>query len=227
MSLQMLRTALEIQLSLKYMMEHKDTYEQRVLAYEYYHLQDQLRWEQRCDPQSQVGNQLRAELAGEEFLHIFDVQGRDVLAEARALETRMKSRRYEGVRAELARMKDNKIRDCGWYSLWDGPKSVRGVAVHLKMGALYEALYRGWSNVTHGEAAIKRAMSGDGNILQLTPLLSPQDLPSMCRNACQQCNTMTLLIVHGLVPHLKEEAKQKYLRDVKPGLVFIDSIRGL
>jgi len=124
-------------------------------------------------------------------------------------------------------MKDNKIRSCGWYSLWDGPQSVRGVALYLKMGALYEALYRSWSNDTHGEGAIKRAMNGDGKILQLTPLRSPQGLPSMCRNACQQCNTMTLFIVHGLLPHLKEEAKQKYLRDVKPGLVFIDSIQGL
>jgi hypothetical protein len=40
---QLLRTALEIQLSLRYMMEGKDTYEQRCLAYEFCHLQDQLR----------------------------------------------------------------------------------------------------------------------------------------------------------------------------------------
>lgn len=224
---QLLRTCLEIQLAVKYMMEHKDTYERRVLSYEYYHLQDQWRWAQRCDEKSQIGRQLRTELAGEKLLDIFDAKGRDVTAEAQEFETKMSSARYAAVRAELARMKTEKIRDQGWYSLWGGPKSVRGVAIHLRMGVLYEALYRSWSNVTHGEGAAKRATGGDGKILQITPLRSPQRLSEMCRNACHQCNSMTLLIVHGLLPHLKDEAKERYLRDMKPGLAYIDNIQGL
>jgi hypothetical protein len=91
---QLLRTALEVQLSSKYMMEHKGTYEQRCLAYEFYHLQDQLRWAQRCDPESQVGKQLRAELAGDPLADIFDVKGRDLTGEASDLEAKMNSARY-------------------------------------------------------------------------------------------------------------------------------------
>lgn len=224
---QLLRTALEIQMSLKYMLEHKTTYEHRCLAYEYYHLQDQLRWEQRCDPESSVGKQLRTELAGDPFIDLFDVKGRDVAAEARDLEARMNSPRYAAVRAELARMKAAKIRDGGWYSLWGGPKNMRELSIRIRHGSQYEALYRGWSCVGHGEGAIKRATGKNGNELQLRPLRSPERLPEMCRNACHLCNALTLILVDGLVPHVREEMQQRYIRDIKPGLAFIDSVKGL
>jgi len=224
---QLLRTALEIQLSLKYMMECKETYEQRCLAYEFYHLQDQLRWTQRCDPGSQLGKQLRADLAGDPLLDIFDVKGRDLPGEAANLEASLNSPRYASVRAELERMKAAKIRAGGWFSLWDGPKNIRSLAIHLKAGSLYEAPYRAWSSVTHAEAAIKRISSGKEDQLEVSPVRSPEGLPAMCRNACQLCNTMTVFLVDGLVPHLRDEMKQRYVKDIKPGLVFIDSVKGL
>lgn len=224
---QLLRTALEVQLSLRYMMEDKNTYEQRCLAYEFYHLQDRLRWALRCDPESQVGKQLRAELVGDQYADIFNVKGRDVAAEARDLEVRMNSSRYASVQAELLWTKAAKIRDGGWFSLWDGPKNIRGVAIHLKMGSMYEALYRGWSSVTHGEAAIKRISGKNEDALQINPIRSPKRLPEMCRNACQLSNSMALFLADGLVPHLREEMTQRYIKDIKPGLVFIDSVKGL
>jgi hypothetical protein len=224
---QLLRTALEIQLAVKYILENKDNYEQRCLAYEFYHLRDKLRWAQRCDPESQVGKQLRAELAGDVFADLFDIPGRDVAEEARQLEATMNSLRYDGVRTELARMKAAKVKDGNWFSLWDGPKDIRSLAIHLKMGSLYESLYRGWSSVTHGEGAIKRLTDQDGEQLQLDPIRSPKGLPAMARNACQLCNSVTIFLVDGLVPHLRDEMKQRYIHDVKPGLAFIDSVRGL
>jgi hypothetical protein len=224
---QLLRTALEIQLSVRYMMESKGAYEQRVLAYEFYHLAEQLRWEQRADPTSNVGKQFRAELAGDQFVGIFDVKGRDVAGEIRILEAKMNSTRYAIVRTELARMKAEKIRDAGWFSLWNGPKNIREVAIRLKMGSFYDVFYRSWSSVTHGEAAVKRASGIQGDAIQLSPLRSPELLPEMCRHACQQAHSMVLFIIHGLLPHLEAEMKERYIRDVRPGLLFIDSVKGL
>ena len=71
----------------------------------------------------------------------------------------MNSTRYASVRAELARMKAAKIRDSGWFSLWDRDETIRWLAIYLKIGSLYDALYRGWSNVAHGE---KRDQAGNG-----------------------------------------------------------------
>jgi hypothetical protein len=38
---------------------------------------------------------------------------------------------------------------------------------------------------------------------------------------------MTLFVVDSLVPHLREEMKQRYIKDVQSGLRFIDSVKGL
>lgn len=224
---QLLRTALEVELSLRYMMEHKDTYEQRCHAYEFYHHRDKLKWAHRCDPGSQVGRQLRAELAGDPFADIFDVTGIDPAEVARDHDARMNSPRYTGVKAELARMKAGKIKDGGWFSLWGGPKNVRDLAIHLRRGALYEALYRGWSSVTHGEGAVKRVTGKQGDEVQLSPIRSPEGLTAMCRNACHLCNAMTLFVVGGLVPNLRDEMRCRYIESIQPGLVYIDSVKGL
>ena len=222
-----LRTGMEIMLSLKYMMERKDAYGQRCLAYEWFHLQDKLRWAQRCDPESQVGKQLRAELAGDPLADIFDVQGRDIDAEILDLKRRLASSRYAEVQAEVARMKAENVRSGGWFSLWGGPKNVRDLAYRLKAGSMYETLYRTWSSVTHGEGAIKRASGASGDNLQVQPIRSPAGLATMCRHACTLCNGLALFLVDGLVPNVREELRQRYIRDIQPGLAFIDSVRGL
>jgi hypothetical protein len=224
---QLLRTALEVQLSLKYLMEHKDTYERRCLAYEYYHLLDRQRWAQRCDANSELGKRLRTELAGDQFADIFDLQNFDAADECRQVQARMDSARYADVRTELARMKAAKTRGENWFSLWSGPNNVRSLALHLKLGSIYESLYRGYSSVTHGEGAMKRVTGKRDERLELDPLRSPRGLPAMCRNACQICNSVTLFMVDGLVPHVREEMRQRYINDIKPGLEFIDSVKGL
>src|SRR5207244_2506506 len=135
----------------------------------------------------------------------FDVKGFDAAKESRKAEAMMNSARYAEVRTELARLKAAKMRDGNWFSLWDGPRDVRSLALHLKLGSMYEALYRGYSSVTHGQGAMNRVTGTNGKELVLDPLRSPRGLPAMCRNACQMCNSMTLFVVDGLVPHLREE----------------------
>jgi hypothetical protein len=108
---QLLRTAFEIELGLRYMMEHKSSYENRCLAYKFYHLRDRLRWAQRCDPKSPIGKQLRAELAGDPLVELFDITGRDGAVEAREIEKMMNSARYTAVRSELERMKAERKKD--------------------------------------------------------------------------------------------------------------------
>jgi hypothetical protein len=124
-------------------------------------------------------------------------------------------------------MRATKMRDGNWFSLWDGPKDVRSLALHLKLGSMYESLYRSYSSVTHGEGAIKRVTGKKGQELELDPLRSPNGLPAVCRTACQMCNSVTLFVVEGHIPHLREEMRQRYIRDIQPGLRFIESVKGL
>jgi len=220
---QLLRTALEIQLSLRYVMQKKESYERRCLAYEYYHLREQLSWAQRCDPTSQVGKQLRHELVNDPMANLFDIKGIDISDEIRDLEKRMNAARYKDVRTEVARLTKEKRNHKNWFSLWNGPADVRRLAFSLNLGSLYEVLYRGYSTVGHGAGAFKRMSWKSSELIRFEALRSPSGLSGMCLNACQICNSMTLFLVDALVPHIREAVKKRYV-DIQPGLAFVQSV---
>jgi hypothetical protein len=156
--LQLLRTAFEVNLSLRYLFEDKKVYRCRALAYEYFHKKSNLRWAEKCDPDSEVGKQLRAELAGDNFPDLFEMVGKecDTKAEAAKVKKSLNSVRYAEVRAELDRLKGEKKKVPNWFSLWNGPRTIRDMAAHLKLLSAYESMYCMWSSVTHGEAALRR-----------------------------------------------------------------------
>lgn len=58
--------------------------------------------------------------------------------------------RYAPVDAEFDRRRGRRPHDVRWYSLWGGPRSVRGLARSVGMALQYDAMYAGSSTVTHG-----------------------------------------------------------------------------
>lgn len=236
---QLLRTAFEIGLGLRYILEDAENYERRSLAYEYFHLLDALNWAQKCDPQHEKGKQLRREIEGEEFADLFDLkrQGIDIREEIEKQEKKVKSARYAVVRAEIDRKKEEKKKakrerkrfgesSGNWFSLWDGPTNVRLLAVRLKLLAHYEVFYRAWSNVSHGKGALRRVLGpgGDG-LICLDPIRSPADLPDKCVQACLLTNGLTLEVVDKLVPHLRESLKGWYVDQMKPEISFVRNVK--
>jgi len=219
---QLLRTGMELQLSLMYLLERDDTYEQRCLAYEYFHFLGQLRAAERCDPNSEVGKQLRAKTKGEPLADLFDQTGRDIPSEIKAAKATLDAPRYALVRTELARKKAKH-----WYGLWDGPASAEDLARHLKQQSVYDTLYRLYSGSSHGETALKRIAGLKAEELQMDPVRSPKGLPGACRYACALANGMTAFLVDKRLPHLRPQMEQRYIQRIKPGLVYIDSVQGL
>jgi hypothetical protein len=133
---QLLRTAMEVQLGLRYVLETKADYRRRCLAYEYFHLWEDLKWYQKCDPDHPLGRQLRGELKGQELSGVFDRGELDLKSEISRREKRMGSDRYSEVRAEIARAKRDKNKVTEWYSLWNGPKSANRLAKQYLISAL-------------------------------------------------------------------------------------------
>lgn len=236
---QLLRTAFEIGLGLRYILEDAENYERRSLAYEYYHLLDGLKWAQKCDPEHPVGKQLRKELDGDEHADLFDVKdhGIDVKKEVEKHEKRVNSARYALLRAEIDRIKEEKKKaqregkrfgesSGNWFSLWGGPKDMRALSVRLKLLSSYEVLYRSWSNVTHGEGALKRisGRADDGRI-HIDPIRSPANLPEKCVHACYLTNGLTLAVVDKLVSQLREKLRGWYINHMKPALDFVASVK--
>jgi hypothetical protein len=236
---QLLRTAYEIGLELRYILEDDDNYERRSLAYEYYHLLDGLKWVQRYDPDHPAGKQLQRELEGDVHAELFDSEGEgiDYKQAAREQEERLNSRRYEHVRAEITRMREARKKarreggPCGespgkWFSLWGGPKDVRALAMWLKELSGYETLYRVWSNTTHGEGALKRIMGwADDGRLNVHPLRSPVGLPQVCVEACLLTFLLARTLVEKLVPELTEDLRDWYTTQLKPALDFLRGVK--
>ncbi len=236
---QLLRTALEIGLRLRYILEDDENYERRSLAYEYFHHLDALNWAQKCDPEHEKGKQLRRELKGDDFADLFDLKGRgiDIKEQIETQEKKVNSARYSVVRAEIDRIKEEKKKakkkgkrfgesSRNWFSLWDGPTNVQLLAMRLKLLSHYETLYRGWSNVSHGEGALKR-LSGPGGdgLICFVPIRSPAGLPEQCAHACNLTNGLTRAVVEKLVPQLRESLKGWYIEHMKPAISFIGNVR--
>ena len=63
----------------------------------------------------------------------------------------------------LKKSKNNKITYPKWYSVFDGPKSIWGLATELRQEDLYEHLYTNLSSNTHSSDVISGKMSTDLN----------------------------------------------------------------
>jgi hypothetical protein len=218
---QLVRTGFELQLGLLYMMQRDDKFEERCLAYEFFHWMKQLKHAIKCDPASDSGRQVRARIKGEALADAFDHPDRDIPAEIAALRKMVENPRYAAVKAEYDRSEPKH-----WYGMWGGPKTVEQLAEALDRLGHYEVMYRYWSAHSHGESALKRIVD-DGKELQMDCVRSPKGLPMGCLHACNLANEMTAYLVLKFVPTLRPEMAARYLSRIKPGLVFLKSVEGL
>lgn len=232
---QLLRTALEIGLALRYIVENAENFERRSLAYEYFHLDGRLKWSQKCDPKHESGLQLKRELADDPFAGAFDVRERgiDIKGNREIWERKLLSPRYVLVRDEIDRIKNGKKKAksegrafgesaSNWFSLWGGPKDIRTLAIRLKLLSMYESLYRNWSSVSHGGAAMDRiGESAGGGLVSITPLRSPKGLRDQCIHACHLTNGLVLKAIEKLVPQMRETMTRCYTDHIRPAMDFI------
>lgn len=217
----LIRSGFELQLNLMYLLERDDTYENRCLAYEFFHFLKQLKVAMRCDPGSEPGKQVRGLIKGEILADTFDPPDRDISHEIKAAHGLVDSPRYSAVKGEYER-----ARPKHWYGMFGGPKDLERLAHELKRQSQYEVMYRTWSAASHGESALKRLVDS-GQELQMDPVRSPKGLPMACLHACSLANEMTAFLVNRFLPHLRDEMAERYLRGIKTGLEYIKAVRGL
>ena len=214
-----IRTGFELQLNLMYMLQREDTLEDRCLAYEFFHWVKQQKVAVKCDPNSEAGKQVRSQTKGELLADAFDHPERDINAEIAALQKMMDHPRYATVKMEYERSRPKH-----WYGMWGGPGSIERLAAELGRLSHYEVMYRYWSGNAHGESALKRMDEGK---LEMQPVRCPRGLPNASLNACNLANEMAAFLMTRFVPQLKEELAARYLANIKRGLAFINSVKGL
>jgi Family of unknown function (DUF5677) len=210
----LLRSALEAMLGIFYILEADS--ERRGLAYQLVHAHKKIKVYQRLDPTTDAGKQLRRDIAADPCADILNgLPGFDYPKMIAGLKAMFRQPMFQPLEAEWQRLKaarNNK--DPEWYALFGGPTSVRDLAIRVGAPALYEFLYRAWSNEVHAGSAMEAIGLKDGETV-IRPIRHPEELQPSVNFARHFSIALAKKIVEAYEP-----AKMADLRTL-----YIDSIR--
>jgi hypothetical protein len=205
-----LRASLEAHLGLFYLWQNPVDYQRRCLAYEVSDWHGRRKMFERGDPDSNVGRALRHELRDDPLALTFDMLPVDVRQEIQRIDQRLQTPRLAPIEQEWLRVRAaNGNRDPNWYSLWDGPRDLRKLALSLGKGAIYESQYRYWSLGAHAEDALHRYVGRRDGRAVITLVRSPRGLADVCRHALHY----TVGTVQEALPLIAPALWERYRQD--------------
>jgi|GEM_PF-2845720 len=224
-----LRSAFEAELGILYILEEKS--EERALAFHVAEIHKRIRATLRFDPSTEQGKQVRKDVAHDKIGSniLASPPQIDFKAEVLRLEARLRTPTYDAVDQEWQRTAQRlKKKRPSWYSLFDGPLTIRDLAYHVQKGFWYEFLYGDLSETVHAASAFRHVarMSGDnsGEANAVRPLRHPDGLRTVC-NLASVIATETEQAVGStfLGPVAKTVLHDQYLNEVRPRMMEIDS----
>jgi hypothetical protein len=210
----LLRSALEAMLGLFYILE-SDT-ERRALAYHVAHAHKKIKLYEKLDSSTNAGQELRRVVAPDPCGNLFDslpiinypkliigLQGMFVKPD------------YQPIEAEWQRLRAVKNnRDPEWYSLFGGPQNVRELAIKVGFPAMYEFLYRYWSNEVHAGSAMEAIGHKDGDTV-IRPIRHPEELQSAVTFAAQFSLVLAMKLVAVYSPDKTAELRRQYIERIQ------------
>lgn len=209
----LLRSAFEAQLGVLYILDANS--KRRALSYQVAHAHRKIKAYRKCDPNDPLGKQLRAELKDDPMTDVFNRVPFDLQAMVANLEGMFKKPEYAPIEAEWQASRKNK--DPEWFALFGGPRDVRSLAIHLKLGAVYEGLYRSWSDVIHAGSGFNHVGPSDqpGTIL-IRPVRHPDGLESACTFAAEFCLNTARTLVQKYDPAQWERFRKTFSEKIGP-----------
>jgi hypothetical protein len=146
-ALLILRTMLEALLSLDYMLQ--EDYRKRSLSWLCSCIHKRIEAYELLDPTTDRGRELKKTLEKEGNS---SVTGFSLSENVQGLQ-RVLVGDLAVIEDEYQRQKKSRRRTPHWYSLFDGPTDLRGLAVAVSRASFYDLLYRSWSSVMHATDA--------------------------------------------------------------------------
>lgn len=209
----LLRSAFEGQLGLLYILEADS--KRRALSYQVAHAHRKIKMYRKCDPDDPLGKQLREELKDDPMTEVFDRIPGNLQEMIANLESMFTKPEFAPIEHEWQAIKKNKAPE--WFALFDGPRDVRSLAIHLKLGAAYEGLYRSWSDVIHAGSGLNNVGRSDepGKVV-IRPVRHPNGLESVCSIAAQVCLNTTRNLIQKYDPEQWERFRQTYSETIRP-----------
>lgn len=210
----LLRSAFEAQLGVLYILEEDS--KRRALAYQVAHAHRKMKLYRKLDAEDQLGKQLRAEVEDEPYADIFDRIPADLKGMAADLERLFERPEFGPVEEEWQAVKAGTRGDPEWFALFGGPRTVRELALRLKLGAAYEVLYRGWSDVVHAGSGLNHvAPSGQSGIIHIRPIRHPEGIETACNLGANMCLHTARHIVHAYAPEQFDRFRQAYMETLR------------
>jgi len=200
----LLRSAFEADLGLSHILA-KDS-QRRAIAYQVAHIRRRIKSYRRLDSTDDLGITLRKELSGDPFLNLLDWPTTDLKARVANLQECFSDPAFIPVEkawqeARKTRKGMPKKKDPEWFSLFNGPESLRDLAILYEMGSFYETLYRGWSESVHGTGGMDSiGPSEEDGLNTVKPVRHPSGLESACGFAAQFSIAATQKLVKAYAP---------------------------
>jgi hypothetical protein len=188
----LLRSGFEALTSILYIL--KEDTERRARAYQVRHVHRKIKLYRKFIPTDDVGRALRTDLKDDPFLKFFDNPGIDWQGKIDGLKEMLVRPEYAPIQAEWEQVKKTK-KNPNWYSLFGGPNDLRTLCVKIGKGALYEILYREWSEFAHAVGAFDSISEGTGGRFEMQPIRVPKGIEEVCTIASDICVETVMTVV--------------------------------
>lgn len=211
----LLRSALEAMLGIFYILEADS--ERRGLAYQLAHAHKKIKVYQRLDPTTDQGKQLRREIAADPCADILDKPlAFDYPKMIAGLQGMFLQPQFQPIEAEWLRMKvaHPKKKDPEWYALFGGPTSVQALATKVGLPAMYEFLYRYWSNEVHAGSAMEAIGLMDGETV-IRPIRHPEELQQAVNFAGHFGLALARKLVEVYEPEKMADLRSRYIDKIR------------
>jgi hypothetical protein len=181
----LLRTSFETQLQLEYLLG--DDQDRRGACFIVWNAHKSISTYKKSDGVSEEYKQLKAKFDKDRFAK---GSAPKILENAQRLidndMTLLNKDEYKTVNAEYLRLKKEKKKKITWFSLFNGPADIEGLAAHCNLQATYEILYRSWSNFSHGTDIMRGKISqnelGHLQVCQIRNPLQAEQVALHCFN---------------------------------------------
>jgi hypothetical protein len=210
----LLRSAFEGQLGVLYILRADSR--RRGLAYQVAHIHRKMKMHRKWDRNDPLGKQLRDDLKEDEMTQVFDRIPGDPKDMIRKSEEALRETEYVPIEQEWQEVRRRNGKDPEWFALFGGPRDVRSLAISLGLGAAYEGLYRGWSDVIHAGSGMKNiGPSVHPGAISIRPIRHPEGIEGACAMAASFCVSTARSLVQAYAPEESEPFRQVYLQRIR------------
>lgn len=219
-----LRSAFEGMIGVQYVMQAES--ERRGLAYQVAHAHRRIKLYRKCDAADTAGQELRANLRDDPLAAVLDRLPAGLAKRSATLEGMLTRPEYAPVEREWQAIRKKRKSDPPWFSLFGGPPDIQRLAERVGYSALYEFVYRQWSDIIHAGSGFNNIGQTDG-VQVYRPLRHPEGLQAAVSTAAAICLATVNQLINGYAPEEADRFRTLYMDKLRTRYQELGSDRQL